>query len=213
MSVVRRRAAIAEALAAILIAAAIIGQLVFSLSLEPPDVAFFLTNFFSFFTILSNISAVLALACGAWYLWRAERFPTWFVTAFAAAVTYMAATGIVYNTLLRGVSLDQESTLGWSNEVLHLVGPILVVGLWLLVHRRDALRWSHVFVAAVFPVVWAVYTLIRGALTGWYPYPFLNPAQPGGYGAVAVYVVAIAGIIIGIDALLIWGSRRVRAGS
>lgn len=213
MGSIRRRAAIAEALAAILIAAAIIGQLVFSLSLEPLDVAFFLTNFFSFFTILSNISAVLALAWGAWYLWRAERFPTWFVTAFAAAVTYMAATGIVYNTLLRGVSLDQESTLGWSNEVLHLVGPILVVGLWLLVHRRDALRWSHVFVAAVFPVVWAVYTLIRGALTGWYPYPFLNPAQPGGYGAVAVYVVAIAGIIIGIDALLIWGSRRVRAGS
>ena len=31
-------------------------------------------------------------------------------------------------------------------------------------------------------------TVVRGALTGWYPYPFIDPAN-GGYASVAAYVV------------------------
>jgi hypothetical protein len=42
----------------------------------------------------------------------------------------------------------------------------------------------------------------------WYPYPFLNPAQPGGYGGVALYVLLIAAIIIGAAALVVWVGRR-----
>ena len=66
-------------------------------------------------------------------------------------------------------------------------------------------------------MVWAVYTMIRGpfafnALTdtrGWYPYPFLDPANSSeGYVSVAFYVVLIAAIIGGVGALVIWVSRR-----
>jgi hypothetical protein len=32
--------------------------------------------------------------------------------------------------------------------------------------------------------------MIRGPIAGWYPYPFLDPAN-GGYGSVAAYIVAI----------------------
>jgi hypothetical protein len=32
--------------------------------------------------------------------------------------------------------------------------------------------------------------MVRGAIAGWYPYPFLDPSD-GGYGTVALYVVAI----------------------
>ena len=38
--------------------------------------------------------------------------------------------------------------------------------------------------------LWTGYTLVRGALVDWYPYPFLDPAN-GGYGTVAAYVVGI----------------------
>jgi hypothetical protein len=51
--------------------------------------------------------------------------------------------------------------------------------------------------------------MIRGPIVGWYPYPFLNPAQPGGYGAVAVYVVAIAGFI-GLMAVVVVALSRTR---
>jgi hypothetical protein len=38
--------------------------------------------------------------------------------------------------------------------------------------------------------VWIVYTMIRGPIAGWYPYPFLDPAN-GGYGSVAVTTLVI----------------------
>ena len=49
---------------------------------------------------------------------------------------------------------------------------------------RDGLLWL------AFPLVWTGLTLVRGAIDGWYPYPFLDPVN-GGYGTVAVTVVAI----------------------
>ena len=206
----RRVFAVLAAAVALLILAAIIGQLVYSLSFDPEKRAFFFTNFFSFFTILSNVLAVIALIKAAWFSSTRAADPTWFTAFFGAVATYMATTGIVYNTLLRQISLDQEATLGWSNEVLHLIGPILVVAAWIFAPGRGALTFRHLRVAAIFPIVWVIYTLIRGAAIGWYPYPFLNPERIGGYGIVAIYVVAIAVVILGFDAIVVWVSRKLR---
>jgi len=38
--------------------------------------------------------------------------------------------------------------------------------------------------------------LARGAIVGWYPYPFLNPANVGGYGGVAAYVIGIMVVFV-----------------
>jgi hypothetical protein len=128
----------------------------------------------------------------------------------------MLVTGVVYNTLLRGIPLPQGATVGWSNEVLHVVVPILMLLDLLFAPRRRALPWSAITVTAIFPIVWVIYTLVRANLvispaTGdpwWYPYPFLNPHQPGGYGSVALYVLLIAAIIIGVAALVVAVGRR-----
>ena len=81
-------------------------------------------NFFSFFTIDSNILTVVVFLIGAVLLIRAES-PTRAGSAIgrAGVTAYMATTGIVYNVLLRGIELPQGSTLAWSNEVLHVVAP------------------------------------------------------------------------------------------
>ncbi len=46
-----------------------------------------------------------------------------------------------------------------------------------------------------FPIVYLIYLLTRGAVVGWYPYPFLNPA-PDGYGRVVVHVIAIVALFL-----------------
>ncbi|MFB2582261.1 Pr6Pr family membrane protein [Herbiconiux sp. P15] len=204
----RRVFGIIRIVAAGVIIAAIVAQLVHSIALVP-DVPHFLVNFFSYFTILSNALAALALLVGAYYSFTVRRDPAWYNLALAAIVTYMATTGVVYNLLLRGIALDQGSTVPWSNEVLHLVAPIYIVVVWILTPGKSPLKWSAVGSIVVFPLVWVVYTMIRGPLVGWYPYPFLNPAQPGGYGAVAVYVIAIAGFI-GIMACAVVALSRTR---
>lgn len=144
--------------------------------------------------------------------------------ALASVTAYMLVTGVVYNTLLRGIELPQGTTVLWANEVLHVVGPLVLLLDLLLAPGRRGLRWSAVGAVLVFPVVWVVYTLVRGPwvtnpVTGassWYPYPFLDPGnpalQPGGYAGVAVYVVGIALLIGGVAAAVVAVGRRRAVG-
>jgi len=183
-----------------------------------------LTNFFSFFTIESNVLAAVALAIAAIWAWTAgrdaDREPTWLATLLVCASTYMIVTGIVYNLLLRGYALPQGQTVPWSNEVLHVVIPAFLLADVLFAPRHRAMPWNRVLIAAVFPIVWVVYTLIRADFiiapaTGdhwWYPYPFLNPHFiPGGYVGVAGYVVGIAIAILAVAAGVVWIGRRREA--
>lgn len=178
-------------------------------------------NFLSFFTIDSNlVAAVVFTIAGFWGIRhrgddRPE--PRWLAVLLVCASTYMIVTGIVYNLLLRGVELPQGITVPWSNEVLHVVFPLILLADVLFAPRRRALPWSTVFVTAIFPIVWAVYTMIRANLvtapaTGnawWYPYPFLDPRLvPGGYLGVAGYILGIAVAIIGVACFVVWIGRR-----
>jgi hypothetical protein len=209
-------------LGAAAITAAIVGQLVQSVgfwdSIGLSDKTNLFVNFFSFFTIDSNVGTVIVFLIGAVLLIRgAGDDPQWFAVLRASVTSYMAVTGIVYNMLLRGVNVSEGSVLPWSNEVLHVVGPLLMVIDWLFAPGRRRLEWKVIWTIVIFPLVWAVYTMIRGPLAyndvldipTWYPYPFLNPANSSvGYVSVAFYVVLIAAIIGGVGALVIWVSRR-----
>jgi hypothetical protein len=214
--------------ASILALAAIIAQLARSMqnALESstewgshvPTVA---ANFLSFFTIESNLLAAIVLAIGAIRALRHRGSdapePHWFAVLLVCVSTYMIVTGIVYNALLRGVALPQGATVPWSNEVLHVVIPLFLLADVLFAPRRRALEWSAILITAIFPLVWAVYTLIRANLivapaTGnpwWYPYPFLDPhLVPGGYLGVSGYIVGIAIAVIGVAAGVVWIGRR-----
>jgi hypothetical protein len=203
-------------------AAAIVGQLAFSISVIEDSgrtVSLLVWNFFSFFTVDSNVLAVAVLLLGSYVLLsRRGPDPRWFTVLRLVAVTYMTTTGVVYNLLLRNVDLPQGSTLPWSNEILHLVAPIFMLLDWCFAPGRTPLPyWRSIRVVVIFPIVWAAYTLVRGPFvpnevtgaTYWYPYPFLDPNQsPNGYLSVAFYVVLIAAIIGLVAAGAIWVSRR-----
>lgn len=174
---------------------------------EGSSTATVLVNFFSYFTIESNLFALAALVAGAvWALTRTGQEPPWIAVLFTAATTFMTITGIVYNLLLRGIAL---ATTPWANEVLHLIGPVfLLVDLFFAPPRRR-LPWRTVATVITFPILWVVYTLSRGEfvvapLTGdgwWYPYPFLDPHTHDGYLVVALYVAGIAAAFT----LVAWG--------
>lgn len=183
-------------------------------------IATVVANFFSYFTILSNALAVLALVIGAVWGLRSRKSvslePAWLATLFLCVSTYMIVTGIVYNLLLRNISIAGISDV-WTNETLHVVIPLFMLADVLFAPRRRALPWGAMLTAVAFPIVWAVYTLVRanfivGPATGnawWYPYPFLDPhLVPGGYVGVSGYIVGIAAAIIAVAAGVIWVGRR-----
>lgn len=176
-------------------------------------------NFFSYFTILSNLIAAIVLIIAAVWMLRTRRSdapePAWLGTLLVCASTYMIVTGIIYNLLLRHIAIAGISDV-WTNETLHVVVPLFLLADVLFAPRRRALPWSTMLTAAAFPIVWAVYTLIRanfivGPAHGnpwWYPYPFLDPHIQGGYLGVVGYVIGIAAAIIGVAALVVWMGRR-----
>lgn len=214
--------AVARVVIAALIVAAIVGQLQLSTafwqSRGVADIWINYINFFSFFTIESNaLSAIVLTVCAIVGFARRGDDPEWLTVTRACVVAYMVTTGIVYNLLLRGIELPQGSTLPWSNEVLHVIAPLYLVLDWLFAPGRRPLRTRVTWIVIVFPLVWAVYTLIRGPLTPdqvygapyWYPYPFLNPnLSPNGYLSVSFYVGLIAAVISLVAAGVLWVSRR-----
>jgi len=150
-------------------------------------------NFFSYFTILSNlIGAVVFLVLAL--RWRHERSRTTELVR-GGAVVYLSVTLVVFALLLSGTNVD--TAVGWVNTVVHQVFPIVVIADWLIdpPSSRITVRQSLVWLAPA--LVWLAYTLIRGAIVDWYPYPFINPAN-GGYASVAAY----AGAIVVFGALL-----------
>jgi hypothetical protein len=74
-------------------------------------------NFFSFFTIQSNILAAAALALAA--LIRREERTLGFDAARTAATFYIAITGVVFAALLSGLQEQLDTHNPFANSVLH----------------------------------------------------------------------------------------------
>ena len=158
-------------------------------------------NFFSYFTNLSNLFAAVVLMLSAF----SKRSRAQDLAKYVSTVN-MVVVGLVFAVLLRNVDLG--ALLPWVNFVLHYVMPVAILLNWLVAPPASKLNSSHAVLALVFPVLYLVYVIVRGASTGWYPYPFLNPAKVGGYGAVAAYALGIsATFLLASWTLLAVGNR------
>lgn len=138
-----------------------------------------LANFFSFFTIQSNLLvAFLLLIVGAGML-TSQKPRRWFAFLRGAATLYMVITGIVFALLLSGLEQRLQMTVPWVNMVLHQLIPVVVLLDWVLFPPAFRFRFRQVVWWLAFPLAYLVYTLIRGPIVNWYPYPFLDVSQTG----------------------------------
>jgi hypothetical protein len=162
-------------------------------------------DYFSYFTVLSNLFAVAMLLHGA--LRPAGRRSRTIELLRGASVVYILTTGIVYLFLLSG----RTPTYPWVNAILHYLMPVAVTLDWLLDPPRVYLdRVQTVLLWMIFPVLYIAYTLVRGAIVDWYPYFFVDPHRSGGYLRVTGASVAVG---IGIIALIVattWAGNRRR---
>jgi hypothetical protein len=171
---------------------------------------FSVVNFFSYFTNLSNLLAALVLLISVFG--RSAMSSASLGMLRYASVVNMTVVGLVFAALLRNVDLG--GLLPWVNFVLHYVMPIVIVLDWLMQPPATKLQAKHLAIAFVFPCLYIAYVVLRGASMGWYPYPFLNPANVGGYGGVAMYALGITiTFFIAAWALLAVGNRLSRGKS
>jgi hypothetical protein len=140
--------------------------------------AYGLAIYFGYFTVLTNILVGVAAT------WTMALPDTTFGRFFArpAATGWVAASivfvGIAYFVLLRHVWNPQGLQLV-ADVLMHYIVPVLMLIYSVIALRRTTLRWTAPLWWSLYPVVYFVYVLLRGALMGRYPYRFIDVSQLG----------------------------------
>lgn len=166
-------------------------------------------NFFSYFTVQSNLFAAVVLLWGGIRPVSRRSGPARDLVR-GAAVLYLAITGVVYGLLLAGYQEELRTAIPWVGTVLHRIMPLVLVGDWLIDPPTQALTWRGALVWLVYPLVYLAYSLLRAPLVSWYPYPFLDPGRAGGYAGVAAYCLGIALAVLCFTWLIVTVGRHVR---
>lgn len=163
-----------------------------------------LIDFFSYFTMASNILGVLVLS------WGGIADLTGLLPApdhlRGALVVYLVITGTVYALLLADLNPGQTA---WTNTAMHQIMPAAIVLDWLIAPPRTRLSLPKALTWLIFPVAYLTYTLVRGARTNWYPYPFLTPDH-GDYTAVAQACAVIAAGFVLVIIAVTWSGNTLR---
>jgi hypothetical protein len=134
-----------------------------------------LIRFFSYFTILTNVLAALVLT-GTMLGHRGTFFAR--PSVQAAIASYITIVGLIYVTVLRHLWAPQG--LQWlADTLLHYATPALYVLFWLVFARKETLSFRDILWWLIFPLTYITFVLIRGAPSGFYPYPFIDVSKLG----------------------------------
>lgn len=164
---------------------------------SPPALGTRLIRFISYFTILTNL--LVAVTTTTLGLGQTVA-PRWWRVLRLNAVVGITVTGLVHWFLLRPL-LDLSGADYLADKLLHVVVPLLAVVGWMVFGPRGKAERSLLLPSLIYPVGWLIYTLVRGAVANWYPYPFLD-VRLHGYPAA---LLACAGVAVLLIALT-WGA-------
>jgi hypothetical protein len=169
-----------------------------------PDLTTRLVRFASFMTIWFNV--IVAGTCAVLMVdpdhdgrvWRALRLD---------GVVIAGVGAVVHWFLLR--PLLQLSGLDYlADKLLHIAVPVLALLGWIVFGPRQRVAPRDVGTFLIVPLIWLAYTLVRGMIVHWYPYPFLNVDQHG-YAFVSAVALALAAALLGLATAAMWLDRRL----
>jgi len=159
-------------------------------------------TYLGFFTILTNI--LVALAFSLPFYKHGSKLKTFFEkqSVRAAIALYILVVGVVYYALLA----KDHNPAGLSailNIGLHFLLPVFYILDWLIFAKKGNMSFKHLPLWVIYPMVYGLFNIVRGAWTGFYPYPFLNISELG-FGPVSInmlgftllYAVGGAGFIM-----------------
>ncbi len=165
-------------------------------------------NFISYFTILCNLLVAISLSYSL--LAPSSNAGKLFLNPVnqSAICLYIVIVGLVYSIALRQI-WDPKGLQLLADRLLHDAIPLLYLIFWIIFIPRGVLNWKNVFPWMTLPAIYIVYSLIRGAVMGWYPYPFIHVEELG-YGKVIVNALLMGLAFLGIGLIMIAFNRMSR---
>lgn len=170
------------------------------------EVAVRTLRFFSYFTILTNLLilvSALAMVLAKGRLAAIVARPGW----RTAVTSNIIVVALIYHVLLRDIVLP--GAMGWwANMLVHQLVPVAWTLCWLAfpphggIDRIAPLRWL------LYPLCYGAWTLLHGAVAGWYPYPFIDVAAFG-YPTVLQNLAVVALLFAALGYALRWADTRL----
>ncbi|PZX61939.1 Pr6Pr family membrane protein [Hydrotalea sandarakina] len=158
-------------------------------------------RFFSFFTILTN-SLVAIYFTLIVFKNKKGFFAIIDKPGTLTAITvYISIVGLIYQILLRhtwkptGIQMIVD-------ELLHTFIPIMVIVYWYFYENKSLITYKQIPKWLAYPLIYLVYILIRGKISNFYPYYFVNAGNLG-LPKVLINAVGIAALFYALSALFI----------
>lgn len=183
-------------------------QLNYTLETRQLSVLHSLIKFFSYFTILTNL--MVAIYFSAIVFAPNSAIAIFFrkYSRTTAIAVYILVVGIIYNISLRSI----WTFTGWSrlsNELLHTITPLYFLVYWLFITEKEKLSFRSIRYWMIYPLVYLIYTLIRGTIVHSYPYPFVD-VNALGYTHVLLNCLAVAAVFFVLFATFIVTGNRLK---
>ena len=169
-------------------------------------------EYFAYFSIVTAIVAGLFLITTSFGLLLDVEDTKWVEIARLSLAVALIVVGVVYHALLADVANDvRDGDYAWPvlpNQIIHTYAPILAAIEYIITIKAFRIRLRSFLLVAVFPITWLVLSIIRGTLTNWWPYWFINPNGEAGLLGMLTYMAAISGFFLLIG-LLVLGIKQL----
>lgn len=175
-------------------------------SLKTVSMAEAVIRYFSFFTVQTNL-----LVCVCFFVLLFKTPGSWYrffnnSSVLTAIAVYITIVGLVYNIVLRSL-YHPVGIEFYADNGLHVAVPVLTLFYWALYLPDGKLQWKQAFPWLIFPLVYLLYTLLRGAAFNYYPYPFIDVINLG-YAQALVNAAFVTMAFLLVSFILIFIAGR-----
>lgn len=169
---------------------AIIAQYYLILKISPHSFTEVTVRFFSYFTILTNLLVAI------YYTLISIKRQKWVNKpgTLTALTIYIFVVGLVYQFVLRQI-WEPQGLQKVVDEFLHSVIPLLTLFYWIAYENKLNLKFGQIPKWLIYPTIYLLYVLLRGEISGFYPYPFIDVSMLG-FQAVLINVTALIAIFL-----------------
>jgi hypothetical protein len=152
-------------------------------------------RFFSYFTILTNI--LIAIYFTVLSVNPKSRWATFCKKTSTATVVlmYILLVGLGYQFLLRHIWDPQ----GWqwvADELLHSVIPVCTLAYWVWFIPKSRVSLASILSWTIYPVLYFGFVILRGQVSGFYPYYFIDINQLGFSKVILNSLALLAGFLL-----------------
>ena len=164
-------------------------------------------NLFSTYTIQSNLLVAIWLTIALVYRNKDDK-PLILESKIHGAITlYITVTFLVFALFLAS-SHNPTGLFILTNLLVHYVIPIAFIIEWILTETNVKYKWSFLLYWITYPLFYIIYTIIRGYITGFYPYSFIDLNQIS-FVQMIITTILLASLFLLLGSLYIFLNRRI----